>query len=313
VPIAGANPGEKEAENIFKWTQKFVELDSKQGKKGCELGEFEAHRCKHSPLALCLPPPTPTPAPEMWTPPIAAVLESLGETLSVVELRAKLRKIDLDANGKMALLEYLAFRFEKPVPAVANAPQGGDEKQQKAIDEASKLLDSLNAALAELQKALEAQKTAEAELKYGALPLHALLFVVRPTDPLSPAAAAVRLLSRKSVDALHAQQAAYDDEVKRLEQKSADPKWSTVLRNKAAMELAQLKQKDPLPLNRAKLTQAAALKRAEKLRAETEVKQADTTAKCDAAAAALEALKAQGGTAHGTLWFLSREVQEARK
>ncbi len=64
-------------------------------------------------------------------------MESLGETLTVIELRAKLRKIglattasfaplssrwrcaewcwvwyglDLDADGKMALLEYLCFR-----------------------------------------------------------------------------------------------------------------------------------------------------------------------------------------------------------
>ena len=50
-------------------------------------------------------------------------LESLGETLTVIQLREKLRKIDQDANGKMALLEYLAFKYSKSVQQVIDAPQ----------------------------------------------------------------------------------------------------------------------------------------------------------------------------------------------
>jgi Ca2+-binding EF-hand superfamily protein len=34
-------------------------------------------------------------------------LESFGETLTVIELREKLRKIDLDGSGKMALAELV--------------------------------------------------------------------------------------------------------------------------------------------------------------------------------------------------------------
>ena len=74
----GAEP---EAENIWKYTQKCMELDPLKG-EGSELDEFQAHK----------------------------FLEFLGETLTVVALREKLRKIDLDANGKMALLEYLGFK-----------------------------------------------------------------------------------------------------------------------------------------------------------------------------------------------------------
>lgn len=85
---------EQEAENIWKYTQKFIELDSRQ-KEGNELDEFWSHK----------------------------FLESLGETLTVVKLREKLRQIDMDVNGKMALLEYLLFRYEKTVQACVVAPQ----------------------------------------------------------------------------------------------------------------------------------------------------------------------------------------------
>jgi DNA repair exonuclease SbcCD ATPase subunit len=244
---------EKEAEPVFKFTMKFIELDPKK-KAGNELDEFLAHK----------------------------FLESLGETLTVVELRAKLRKIDLDANGKMALLEYLAFRYEKSVGAIANAAQGGSPENQREIDAAAKMLDELMSALADLQAKVASLSKAEAELK-------------------------------AAVDALHKQQDAYDKEAKRLEEKSKNMTFSVVLRNKAANELAQMKQKDPLPLNRAKLTQAAALKRVEKERKETEAAQADTQKKADAASAALDELKKKGGTAFGSLWFMEREVHEAKK
>jgi hypothetical protein len=34
----------------------------------------------------------------------------------VVELKAELRRIDVDANGEMALLEYLLFQVPLPLP-----------------------------------------------------------------------------------------------------------------------------------------------------------------------------------------------------
>jgi hypothetical protein len=76
---------QEEAENIWKYTHKFMELDKKKKAEGNELDEFEAHQ----------------------------FLEYLGETLTVIELREKLRKIDLDCNGKMALLEYFSFKYNK--------------------------------------------------------------------------------------------------------------------------------------------------------------------------------------------------------
>jgi len=209
-------------------------------------------------------------------------LESLGETLTVIDLRAKLRKIDLDANGKMALLEYLCFRYSKSVSQAANAPQGGSPEDQKRIDDAGKLLDELNTALSDLQTKIAALKKAEEDLK-------------------------------TAVDSLHKQQEAHDNELKRLKEKSENAVFSNVIRGKAANEYAQLKGKDPLPLNKAKLTQAAALKKVEAQRKATEVAQLETQKKADAASEALEELKAKGGSAFGSIWWMEREITEAQK
>lgn len=39
-------------------------------------------------------------------------------------MRAKLKEIDVDFNKRMALIEYLIFKFKKGVPEVVNAHQG---------------------------------------------------------------------------------------------------------------------------------------------------------------------------------------------
>jgi hypothetical protein len=49
-----------------------------------------------------------------------------------VELRNELRKIDVDANGMMALLEYLLFAFKRPVGACINNAQGGGVEEVRA-------------------------------------------------------------------------------------------------------------------------------------------------------------------------------------
>ena len=91
---------QQEAENIWKIAHKFIELDPKKG-DGCELDEFLAHK----------------------------FLESFGETLTVIALRERLRKIDLDCNGRMALLEYLASKFDKSVQEIVALPQGSNKEK----------------------------------------------------------------------------------------------------------------------------------------------------------------------------------------
>jgi uncharacterized coiled-coil DUF342 family protein len=60
---------------------------------------------------------------------------------------------------------------------------------------------------------------------------------------------------RAAYDELKKQEDAYNKQVSDLETKSKDANASLVAKNKAANELAQLKQEDPLPLRRAKLSQ----------------------------------------------------------
>ena len=65
---------------------------------------------------------------------------------------------------------------------------------------------------------------------------------------------------RAAVDDLKKQEDAYKGQISTLEAKAHDANASTVSKNKAAAELAQLKQEDPLPLRRAKITNESALR-----------------------------------------------------
>merc|ERR1712137_1295961 len=69
----------------------------------------------------------------------------------------------------------------------------------------------------------------------------------------------------EALAALHAEEEAYNTRKKTLEQKCEE--GGVVSRNKAKAELSQLLAEDPLPLRRAKITQEAAVKKAEKTRA----------------------------------------------
>ena len=44
------------------------------------------------------------------------------------EMRNKLREIDVDFNKRMALIEYLIFRYKKNLKEVINAPQGDNKE-----------------------------------------------------------------------------------------------------------------------------------------------------------------------------------------
>jgi len=91
--------------------------------------------------------------------------------LTVLQLREKLRQIDLDMNKKMAITEYLLFKFNKQVGDLVNAPQSSSkdeiEKAQKMIEDAKSKLEELLQKLEEQKKALIEQKRLEEELKKG--------------------------------------------------------------------------------------------------------------------------------------------------
>jgi len=132
---------EKDAELVWTWTQKMGELHQEKHAEGCDLDEFWSHK----------------------------FLETLGETMTVIEMREKFRKIDADFNKRMSMLEYLMFRYSIEPHAMITAPQGGDQEQinkaQAMVDSAQKAVDAMNAALADAQKAVEAAVQAEKENK----------------------------------------------------------------------------------------------------------------------------------------------------
>jgi len=242
----------KEAENIWGFAHMFIKLDAKNGKAGNEIDELMAHR----------------------------FLEQLGETLTVVEMRERLRKIDIDNNKRVALSEYLLSRYNKPVEVLIVAPQGsGNQKELEAAE----------AQLAVVATALEKQLAAEESVRKAEASLQA------------------------AVDDLKAQEDAYRHQCEALEAKANDSKLGAVQKNKAANELAQLKAKDPMPLQRAKITQEAALRAVQKERKAAEAATAECQARMDEAQKSLAELRQNGGVPQGQMWWLDRELIEAQK
>jgi len=268
---------EKEAETIWKFTQKCIELDTDKKKNGNELDEFKAHK----------------------------FLEDIGETKTVVELRETLRKIDIDMNKRMALVEYLIFKYSKRLEDLVNNPQG----DQKQLDEAQAKLQAVMDALQELQtqlevqqRDLELQRQAEAVVKQAESDL------------------------KTAVDDLHKQEQDYHNQVKTLETKANDEQATLVSRRTAGNTLSQLKQEDPLPLRKAKITQEAALRRVEKERkkAEEATRALEEQKKKVEAAVRDAEKKVQETTDYieelkkmvvprGAIWWIERELKEAQK
>jgi len=298
---------ENDSESVWKYTHKFMDLDEKSKKDGNELDEFLSHK----------------------------FLESYGETLTVIQLREKLRKIDLDCNGKMALLEYLAFKFNKTVPAIINSPQGDNQDE---VNEAARKLQAVQDAMDEVSKQLEQQTQALAQQKEAEEKATASLAAQKQAE--ETVKKAEREL-KAAVDDLKAQEDSFSNQIKKLEEKTKDTAASQVTRAKAAAELAQLKQEDPLPLRKAKISQEAALRKVEKERKAAEAATASAEANARDAEAKrialeeqkkrveeayadcetrvqeaqnfLEEVKKKGGVAHGAIWWMERELKEAQK
>jgi len=221
-------------------------------------------------------------------------LEHAGETKTASQLRKDLSTIDVDKNNKMSLTEFLMFKYNKTAPEVINAPQGGgDTKELKSAEAkmvaARESLDELNERLAKAQEAEDKTRKAEAEAK-------------------------------RTLDALHAEEKAYTDECDKLTKRGNNDKLGVVKRNAAKQQLAVLLDKDPLPLNRAKLDQAAAVKKLKKVvkKAKKATLEANAAAKVADAALreceeAFTALKKQGGVAQGKIFWMERTMKEIKK
>lgn len=94
-----------QAQQVYLWTQAFIELDPKS-EDGSEVDEFNAHK----------------------------FLEHFGQTMTVLELRKKLREIDINKDGKMSIIEFLVAHFKVQVQELMSRPQGVNEQLIRAQD-----------------------------------------------------------------------------------------------------------------------------------------------------------------------------------
>jgi len=110
-----------DAEKIYGYYQGFLALDTRKD-DGCDLDEFYSHK----------------------------FLENYGETLTALELRNAMRKIDINHDNRMCLLEYLLFRYEQAVQELLNRPQQSEGAVM--TPELIKALAALQTVRAEIRK-----------------------------------------------------------------------------------------------------------------------------------------------------------------
>jgi len=269
-----------EGDTIWRWTKLFAELDNHaavpRGANGSELDQVLA----------------------------AKFLERTEQTLTAKERKAALREIDVNNDGKMALVEYLLFRFGMSVEQVANAKQGHAQELaacQAIIDQAMAMLPEVQANLA-AQRAAQVEHTAalaavrEAKVSAAAA-LTAQSCAEAELRTALESASAARAELAEAVAALEAQEQALLDEMARLRAIVADSAAGVVSRGRAANNLNGLENEDPLPLRKAKITAEAALRKLQK-REDVAAKRADEaaeqTVKCEAKVAELAEREAEG-------------------
>jgi len=283
---------EKDKEEIWDMVHIMIEIECGKQKRygqlkweekeGCSLDQFHSHR----------------------------FLERMGETLTVKQLREKVKHLDIDKNKRLALSEYLAGKYNKGIEAIVEAPQGG----QAAVEALDRAKAAVSDATGALNKAVDEEAAAKDALENAKNCLKASNLA---KDALNEAVAEVE-----------SQERARDEKITKLKDKVNNKKLSTMKQNTAKAELAQVEGEDPLPMRKAKLTQKSALKKSKKAAhvAAKEEKKAESAV--EAAAKAREEaresmqkakdiftdLKENGdGIAHGEIWWMEKELSERHK
>jgi len=285
---------EKEAENFWKYASKMASLDLQKGADGNEVDEMCMHR----------------------------FLEAFHETQTVAEMRESLRSTGaISGNIKLFPITFhYIYKFKVDWHELVNASQGDNKKE---IDEAQRKLDSVQKALKDSEERAKEAKTA----------LHTAQTKEAESKAKEAEAKAAQQELEAALKELKAQEDEFNNKTNTLKAKSEDENSSVVARNKAKNELSQHLASDPLPLRKAKITQEAAVKKADKATAAaSEALKAAISAKKDAEEAKnaaeraveetqqkleeaeqyLREVKSKPGSAQGQIWWLERELTEAR-
>jgi len=287
---------EKESEKIWEYVLKCSEIDIENHEEGSSLDEMKAH----------------------------VFLEKFDETLTVRELRAKLRSTgaigESERPKRVPLTHYLLFKYNCDWHVLVNAAQGDNSKEiakaQAMLDEVSVAFEECKRTAAAASQALREAEAAASKAKQREEESHRAAEQAKQREADSKKAEAEAKAAQVELEAaleeVHAQERAYNDKKEALEKKSQE--GGVVSRNKAANELAQHLAEDPLPLRKAKITQAAAVKRAEKTtQLAAQAAQEAATARADAEKAAKEATqaRAQAEEAHQASLVAAKAAEEA--
>jgi hypothetical protein len=279
------------AESFWNYVHKLAKLDLQNGVEGTEVDEMKMH----------------------------IFLEHFQETLTVREMRDSLRDTGAVTDPKLKnvpLIHYLIFRYKVDWHTLVNAKQGSNQKE---IDEAQRMLDAVSAAFKEAEtksneaaaalkeaaakeseaKAREAEakegeanaKKREAQAQQNAADAKSREAEAKQKEADSiekeKEARAAQEELQAALNELKQQEDAYLKKTQELLRGSQDESIGVVTRNKFAAELAQHKAQDPLPLRKAKITQEAAVKKADKATS------AATQARADAVSARSASEKAR--------------------
>jgi len=299
---------EADAERLWQFQLKCSELDLEHHEAGNSLDELNAHR----------------------------FLENFKETMTVREMRTKLRDSGALTNeGRLSnvpISHILIFRYDIDWHYLVNAPQG-DNKEE--IEKAQRMLNAVITAFGQAEdRAKEAAKAVIEDENREQASRRAEEAAKAAEQAAREAKAELEVALRE----LTAQEDAYHNKTKELERKSEE--GGVVARNKAKAELAQHQAEDPLPLRKAKITQEAAVKKAERTaqaaaeagkaaqqataraveakqesiraKAAAEAALADARAKVAEAEAFLAEVKSRPGQAQGAIWWIERELHEAK-
>eukprot|EP01087_Luapelamoeba_hula_P000939 TRINITY_DN106_c0_g1_i2.p1 TRINITY_DN106_c0_g1~~TRINITY_DN106_c0_g1_i2.p1 ORF type:complete len:302 (+),score=86.59 TRINITY_DN106_c0_g1_i2:80-985(+) len=217
-------------------------------------------------------------------------LEQNNETLTVVAMREHMRKVGVEAVKWVPISHFYIYRYGVNWHELVNAAQGDNQEE---VAKAQRMLAEAQAACEAAQAAESSAKRAEADAKAAQAELEAALAELK------------------------AQEDAYNNKTADLKRKSEE--GSLVQRNKAKNELAQHLGEDPLPLRRAKINQEAAVRKAERTskaaeeaRVRAEAALSAALQSVDEAQAFLDEVKSRPGSAAGALWWIDRELHEAR-
>jgi len=304
--LIGMILAKKNLKKIWKWKHKCEELDIQQRQAGNGLDELNAHR----------------------------FLEAFNQTMTVREMRDALRSSGADDKFTVVpITHFLVCLFKADWKYLINASQG-DNKEE--IEQAQRMLAAVQVALRDAEE--KAHEAAKALASAESAEANARAKEKEAKAKEAEAEAAKRELEAALAD-LKAQEDAYNTKAEELKHKSENAP-GVVAQNKAKAELAQHQNEPTLPLRKARITQEAAVKKADKTRiaaAEARAAAEASTAKAiesrkqataarDVADRAvdqarskveeaenfLQMVKQKPGNAAGAMWWIERELHEVK-